>query len=314
MAVPRTEELSNWFATAQRDLPWRQAYAPYHVWLSEVMLQQTQVETALPYYARFLEKFPDIESLAAAPEGDVLALWSGLGYYSRARNLRRAAAQVVADHEGTLPGDYDLLIQLPGIGRYMAGAIMSIAFNEAYPIVDGNVRRILSRFNGWEDPKESALWEAATRIVMDGEPRVVNQAMMELGATVCTPRAPTCEECPWKPDCQAFSMGKQAEIPLPRKRQKTVRVDLYAVVDQNKNGFLMVEEKGLWEFPLLTEPPGEDFAKLGHCKHAVTHHRLEVTVYQGKMPRRKGYKRVRWEDVPVTSLTRKIYELRGREA
>jgi A/G-specific adenine glycosylase len=277
------------------------------------MLQQTQVETALPYYERFLKRFPSIKTLAGASEVDVLRLWSGLGYYNRARNLLAAAGQVISAHGGQLPRDYDLLIQLPGVGRYMAGAIMSIAFNEPYPIVDGNVRRVLSRLHGWTDAKDSTVWDAARDMVDSGEPRAVNQAMMELGATICTSKAPHCDTCPLRLSCEAYRTGRQTEIPAPRKRQKTVRVDLFAVIDRNRNGILMREEKGLWEFPLLTEPPNETFRNLGRCRHSITHHRLEVVVYEGKMPRRNGYRRIKFEDVPITSLTRKIYALAIRD-
>ena len=275
------------------------------------MLQQTQVETALPYYERFLKRFPTIRKLAGASEDDVLGLWSGLGYYSRARNLRKAARQMVSSHGGKLPRDYQSLIQLPGVGRYMAGAIMSIAFNEPFPIVDGNVRRVLSRVNGWTDPKDSVVWEVAGEVAREGTPRIVNQAMMELGATVCTFKTPLCERCPLNRECVAYETGRQAEMPAKRKRPKTVRVDLYAVVDRNRNGFLMRADKGLWEFPLLPQPPGSAYRRLGHCRHFITHHRIEVDVFTGKLADRKGYRRVKFEDVPVTSLTRKIYALAG---
>jgi len=250
------------------------------------MLQQTQVDTVLPYYERFLKRFPTLEALAASSEEDVLHLWSGLGYYNRIRNFRRAARQVADEHDGRVPATYADLIALPGIGRYMAGAILSIAFNKAHAIVDGNVRRVLARRNGWKDPRESELWSAAAAMVRSGEPRVVNQAMMELGATLCSVKAPRCTECPWNDGCVAFETGTQHEIPAARQRQKTVRVDLYAVVDLNRNGFLMKEDRGLWEFPVLSEPPSAAFEKVGSCRHAVTHHRIEIEVYTGKLGRR----------------------------
>src|SRR5262245_43388378 len=151
MRQSEVDRLAAWFAESQRPLPWRETYDPYHVWISEVMLQQTQVETVLPYYHRFLSELPGIRALAAADEDQVLTLWSGLGYYSRARNLMAAAQMVVQDHGGVLPDDYDRLLELPGVGQYMAGAILSIAFNKPYPIVDGNVRRVLCRIYGWTD-------------------------------------------------------------------------------------------------------------------------------------------------------------------
>ncbi len=309
MAPIPVRALSDWFRRNHRPLPWRETYDPYHVWVSEVMLQQTQVDSVRPYYDRFLARFPTVEALAAAREDAVLAAWSGLGYYSRARNLRNAARRVVADHDARVPDDYDRLIALPGIGRYMAGAILSIAYNRPFPVVDGNVRRVVSRVHGWARPEERLLWETAGAIVNGGEPRTVNQAMMELGATVCTPNAPRCGDCPLRRGCAARKAGAQTEIPAPRKRPATVRVDLHAVLDRNRNGFLMQEDRGLWEFPMLTEPPGDGFIHLGHCRHAITHHRVEVDVYRGKLPRRRGYRRVRFDDVPVTSLTRKIHAL-----
>ena len=292
-----------------RQLPWRKSYDPYHVWVSEVMLQQTQVDTALPYYERFLARFPTIEILARSSEAEVLGLWSGLGYYSRARNFRAAAAQVMDEHGGELPDSHAALLQLPGIGRYMAGALMSIAFNEPYPIVDGNVRRVLSRVNGWEEVKDKTLWEAADAVAHSGEPRGVNQAMMELGATVCTPRAPRCSACPWNKICKAYRTGAQEDIPRPRKRPETIRVDLHAVIDSNQRGILMRETDGLWEFPSFPEAPAGSFELIGTTRHAITHHRVHVQVYRGKLGRRPGCKRVQFDALPVTSLTRKIYEI-----
>ncbi len=302
-----TRALAAWFRKNQRPLPWRKTYTPYTVWVSEVMLQQTQVETVIPYYERFVRRFPTLDALATSEESEVLKLWSGLGYYNRARNFRRAAKLVVAQDEGQVPADYDRLLELPGVGRYMAGAIMSIAFDKRYAIVDGNVRRFLCRVHGWPDPKERDLWRAAGEVVRSGRPRVVNQAMMELGATVCTFRAPRCEVCPCNKGCIAHAAGTEEQIPAPRARPDTVRVHLYAIVDDGKRGLLMAERDGLWEFPTLTEPPAGDFEKVGTCRHTITHHRLRVDVYRGKFGRKAGYKRVRFEDVPVSSLTRKIH-------
>jgi len=159
------QPLVSWFEENQRPLPWRASYDPYHVWVSEVMLQQTQVETALPYFERFIREFPSVQHLARAREERVLTLWAGLGYYRRAKNLMAAARLVVERHGGRIPSDYETLIELPGVGQYMAGAILSIAFNKPYPIVDGNVRRVLSRIYGWAEANPKALWDGAARIV-----------------------------------------------------------------------------------------------------------------------------------------------------
>src|SRR5436190_11252587 len=228
-------ELIGWFLENQRALPWRASYDPYHVWISEIMLQQTQVETVIPYFERWIAKFPNIRKLARADEQAVLTLWAGLGYYSRARNLMAAAKSVVDDHGGKIPSDYDALRSLPGIGQYTAGAILSIAFNRPFPVVDGNVRRVLSRIYGWEDDSPKRLWEGAEHLVKQAEPRFINQAIMELGATVCSFKAPRCLVCPVQQSCIAYKTGMQAVIPPVKKRPETVRVVLFAVV-QEKNG------------------------------------------------------------------------------
>src|SRR6185295_13371651 len=163
--------LTAWFEENQRPLPWRSSYDPYHVWISEIMLQQTQVETVVPYFERWVAAMPDVSALASADEHSVLSLWAGLGYYSRARNLMAAAKILARDHNGEVPCDYEALRSLPGIGQYTAGAILSIAFNKAYPVVDGNVRRVLSRIYGWEEDSPKRLWEAAEKLVQRAEPR-----------------------------------------------------------------------------------------------------------------------------------------------
>lgn len=303
------QAIVDWFQTSQRLLPWRKSYDPYHVWVSEVMLQQTQVDTALPYYSRFLKRFPRLQDFAETDESEVLQIWSGLGYYNRARNFQQAAKRIVTECDGAVPRNYDKLLSLPGIGRYMAGAIMSIAFNEPYPIVDGNVRRVLSRLNGWTQDNPKLLWDAASEIVQSAEPRIVNQAMMELGATVCTFRTPSCETCPVRRFCKAYASGNPIAIPTPRKRQKSEQVHFHTVIDQNKNGFLMQNIKGFWEFPAFSTLPKARFTRLGCCRHQITHHKILVDVHEGKLENREDYHRVTFSKVPVTSLTRKILEV-----
>ena len=300
------DALVHWFQDNRRDLPWRAAYDPYHVWVSEVMLQQTQVETALPYYSRFLAALPTVQALAGADEHEVLTLWAGLGYYSRARNLQAAAKVVVQDYGGLIPDDYETLRTLPGIGQYMAGAIMSIAFDKPYPIVDGNVRRVLSRVFGWTGENPKPLWEAADRLVHQAEPRIINQALMELGATVCSFRAPRCLVCPVQVECVAFKQGTQDQIPVVKKRPETVRVLLTAVVQRENGLCLMKKEKGLWVFPMFAELPSGEFKRAGTCRHTITHHRLEVNVYTGTLEQPNGYEWMDFNAVPVSSLMKKI--------
>ncbi len=301
------DTLVAWFQENQRPLPWRVSYDPYHVWISEVMLQQTQVETALPYYERFIRELPTIQSLAQADEQRVLTLWAGLGYYRRAKNLMAAARTVVADHGGKIPSDYDVLIDLPGIGEYMAGAITSIAFNKPYPAVDGNVRRVLSRLNGWTEDDPKTLWETAASLVRSAEPRLVNQALMELGAKVCSFRSPRCLICPVQSSCVAFRLGMQEKIPPVKKRPVTVHVHLFAVVHKRGTRYLMKPVEGMWEFPTFPELPAGSFEKVGQCRHTITHHRLDVSVYQGKI-KQDGYVWKNIHAVPISSLTRKISE------
>src|SRR4051812_9532582 len=200
-----SSSLLDWYDTVHqnRGMPWRQTRDPYAIWLSETMLQQTQVETVKPYYARFLERFPTIEDLAAAPLEQVLALWAGLGYYRRARHLHAAAQHVVEKHGGELPSNVDLLMDLPGVGRYTAGAVGSIAFGLPAPVVDGNVTRVLSRLTAYDKDvgvpaNVEFLWNVAGQVVAGSASRYgdVNQALMELGATVCTPASPKCDSCP----------------------------------------------------------------------------------------------------------------------
>jgi A/G-specific adenine glycosylase len=300
------ELLVRWFQENQRALPWRVSYNPYHVWISEVMLQQTQVETVLPYFQRFIGEFPDARALAVADEQRVLSLWAGLGYYSRARNLITASRVIAAKHGGAIPEDYEALRGLPGVGQYTAGAILSIAFNKPYPVVDGNVRRVLSRLYGWTEDSPRRTWEAADRLVRQAEPRAVNQAVMELGATVCSFKSPRCLVCPLQEACVAFRTGMQHAIPPVKKRPATVRVQLFAIVHADGNRYVMRQSRGLWEFPMFGELPAGALTHIGNCRHTITHHRLEVQVYAGTLDAQDGFTWQDFDAVPVSSLTRKI--------
>ena len=307
-----------WFAAARRTLPWRETYDPYAVWIAEIMLQQTQVDTALPYYRRWMERFPSVAAVADAPLESVLKAWEGLGYYSRARNLHRAAHALVESHGGRIPGGLDALRALPGIGAYSAGAIASIAFNQPVPLVDGNVSRILSRLLALDcdvrQPQGRALvWSAAERLVSGalhsgGQPRDCNEALMELGALVCRPRAPQCLLCPWQADCRARQLGNPEAFPRrPVRKARPVRrgVMLLAQCPAQPSGPAWLVRRrpprgvwgGLWEFPwverqadeesaaalcaaLLAEAgepaAGEPATPLGHISHGLTHFQLEL--------------------------------------
>ena len=246
------------------------------------MLQQTQVETALPYYERFISQFPTVKALAAAEEQQVLTLWAGLGLLQpREESHGRGAPRSSPNIGGRIPSDYDALLALPGIGQYMAGAILSIAFNKPYPVVDGNVRRVLSRVYGWTDENPKALWDAAPSWFNAPSRDLVNQALMELGAKICSFRAPRCLLCPIQSSCIAFKTGMQAEIPKVRKRPETIRLHLFAVVQGRNGRYLMKSSKGLWEFPTFNALPAGYFTLVGECRHIITHHRMDISVYTG---------------------------------
>lgn len=255
--------LMEFFDTAHRELPWRGAEDPYHVWVSEVMLQQTRVETVIPYYRRWLERFPTLESLADAQRDEVLQLWKGLGYYRRARNLHRAADVVRERFGGELPDTVERLTELPGVGDYTAGAVASIAFSAAVPAVDGNVRRVLARLCDLPDPTARELRERA-RVLLDSErPGDFNQALMELGAQVCTPSSPSCGRCPVNGFCLARARGTVDERPPPRRRGPVPEVEAAVAVLVDEVGRTVVRRRpddgllgGMWEFPTV-EPDGD---------------------------------------------------------
>ena len=228
--------LLKWYDEHQRDLPWRNTTDPYPVWISEVMLQQTQVQTVIPYYLKFLEHFPSVAALAKADTDALLRLWAGLGYYSRARNLQKAAQIIVEQFGGRFPQSYTDVLALPGIGRYTAAAIVSIAFGQPYAVLDGNVSRVLARLLSMSgDPKSSAvqnrLWAAAQQLLPRARPGDFNQAVMELGATVCSPRQPRCLLCPWTRQCLARQQGQQELLPEKARRRKSRRSLRAAVGD-----------------------------------------------------------------------------------
>jgi len=257
-----------WFAANARDMPWRRTRDPYAIWVSEVMLQQTQVDTVIPYYHRFLDTFPTIGRLAAADLDRLLKVWEGLGYYTRARNLHKAARAVVENHAGQIPDDLDALLSLPGVGRYTAAAVGSIAFGLAAAVLDGNVIRVLSRLDCIKDdpskPKiRERLWQRADELLDPAHPGDFNQAMMELGATVCLPRNPLCPSCPVAEQCLARHRGLQDKLPI-RKKAAKLPLQVVAVGLIWKGRKLLIDKRkpegllgGLWEFPGGKRLPGE---------------------------------------------------------
>lgn len=364
-SVRRTALLA-WFRRSARALPWRTTRDPWRIWVSEIMLQQTRVDTAMPYYERFVARFPDPRTLAAAPLDDVLALWAGLGYYRRARHLHEAARTVVREHAGRVPREPGAFAALPGVGRYTLGAVLSIAYGQELPALDGNVARVLARWYArpWQVKRSAdarALWALAGSLVPGRGSRTVrtvgaghtvrtgrtvhaggagdagdwNQALMELGATVCTPRAPRCGECPVARHCRAFGAGRPEAYPPVASRRVTERVRR-AVAWLERGGRVLVTRRrgalldGLWEPPGVELSPGEDATRalaallraLGvrarladsgeRVRHAITHRAIEVELWRGsplgRMPVAEG---LRWADprsrgLALTALTRKL--------
>ncbi len=319
--IDLVSRLALWARDNLRDLPWRtEPREPYRTWISEVMLQQTQAATVVPYFTRFVERFPDVQALAAAPLDEVLKAWEGLGYYSRARNLHKAAQIVVTEHGGQLPRTVKELAKLPGVGRYTAGAIASIAYGVDAPVLDGNVKRVLCRlFVIQDDPRlpvtQKRLWELAESLLPPGQAGAFNEALMELGATVCTPRAPDCAHCPLadtgkdggrktRSYCQAYAQGIVGALPVKAKRKPIPHYDVTAAVIRKSGKFLIAQRPhegmlgGLWEFPGGKCQDGESLpdclrreieeelgieievgGKITTVKHAYTHFRITLHAF-----------------------------------
>ncbi len=320
--------LLSWYRARKRDLPWRRTRDPYRILVSEIMLQQTQVRTVIPYYGRWLKAFPTFQTLAKAPINKVLKAWEGLGYYSRARNLHGLAKAVAKHHRGKLPSTFDELKALPGIGRYTAGAVLSIAFAKDYPVVDGNVMRVLARhFAIRRDIATPAaqheLWDLAARLLPHGRAGDYNQAVMELGATVCTPKNPSCPQCPVKRSCLARRQNIQNELPVKKKKGSTPHYNIGAGVVRH-GGKILISQRplngllgGLWEFPGGKNEPGESLKetvrreiqeelgievrvgkKLAAVDHAYSHFKITLhahdCVYRSGKVQALGVRDWRW--------------------
>ena len=318
-------ELLRWYRRERRDLPWRRDPTPYRVWVSEIMLQQTTVAAVTPKYEAFLRRFPTLESLAAASEDEVLERWAGLGYYSRARNLHKAAREIAAKHGGRFPSDRDAVLDLPGVGRYTAGAILSIAFGRREPLVDGNVVRVFSRLFGLrgraKDPAfQASLWPKAESLVPAKAPGDWNQALMELGATVCTPDSPACGACPVAKRCAAFEKGLQDELPLPELRREPVPVRWTCLWIEDGGRVLLWKRgekerllKGLWGLPESTRLEAQPGRVLASAAHSITHHALTVELREGRLaegaalgPESRWVPRAELERYLVSSLWLKL--------
>lgn len=328
-------DLLAWYDEHKRDMPWRDCGDPYKIWLSEIMLQQTRVDQATPYFNRFIERFPTVYDLAEAEQQEVLKVWEGLGYYSRARHLHDAAQLVVEEFNGSVPNTWDKITELKGVGPYTASAILSIAFQKKYAVVDGNVIRVLSRYLGIEDDvratkTKNAIQDAADELIPDDRPGDFNQALMELGATICTPSSPDCESCPIQGNCVARKTMKTEDIPYksPKKKRPHHQIGVGIVMNENEEVLIALRPEdamlgGMWEFPggkqeedeqieqtvvrELKEELGIDIAiKKPFMKldHAYSHFKITMHAYlcelQNGKPKPQSSQEIRW--IPIDEL------------
>jgi A/G-specific adenine glycosylase len=307
-------KLLPWFAANKRSMPWRSNRTPYRVWISELMLQQTRVDQVIPYFKRFMQRFPSLKSLATAPQEDVLKMWEGLGYYSRARNLHKAARLIANEHQGRFPNTAEDILKLPGVGSYTAAAIGSLAFNLDLAVLDGNVIRVLSRLFAYtrdtrSTPAKKELQQLADDLLVKGDAGNFNEAMMELGATVCLPKNPKCGECPLGKTCLGHQSGRPTDYPVKAPKKKVPHIVVGAAVVTNRKGEVLIAQRrdqdmlgGLWEFPGGKQEPGETIqqcivrelkeelginietkAFLVTVKHAYSHFTMEMHTFWAKI-------------------------------
>jgi A/G-specific adenine glycosylase len=339
-----------WFRRHARPLPWRKSKSAYRIWLSEIMLQQTQISTVIPYYLRFLKAFPSVERLAEAPSERVLELWSGMGYYRRARNLHGAAKILTQKYRGRFPADFKLALGLPGVGDYTARAVLSIAYNQPYTLIDGNVTRVMARFlalrgNPGRSAFRRALEQELGRLLSRRRAGNFNQAMMELGETICLPRLPRCPACPLRRWCRAFAAGQPEAYPAPKRRRAAEQWHLATGVLKSGGRYLMVRGldegllDGLWNFPAaLGKTPAESLRRLQEklhrtlpdeislrapshqLRHNITYRSIEVDLYKGELPAQLQGKDSRWmtrteiNRSAVSQLSRKVARYLGDPA
>jgi len=326
------QNLLDWFYENSRDLPWRNTYSPYHVWISEIMLQQTQMDRVIDYFVRWMKQLPDIASITISNEEDILKIWEGMGYYSRAKNIIRTANILMEQYNGELPSDYTHLLKLPGIGKYTAGAIMSIAYNKEYAIVDANIERVFARLFNLDKPVKSKIthafiWQKASEFIPKGKAREFNQALMEFGALVCIPRNPRCKICPVRDYCRSLLEKTVDKRPVANKPSQTVFIEMATGILTHKGRILIQKRKpkgvwaNLWEFPGGRLEPGEtpeialvrEYAeetelkigkleKITTVKHSYTIYRVKLHCYfcsliDGKIePVLHGAQEYRWVD------------------
>jgi len=305
---PFRRKLLAWYDAHRRELPWRESTDPYRVWVSEIMLQQTRVAAVLEHYARFMKRFPTAKALAAAREQSVLALWSGLGYYHRARRMHQAAKLIVRERGGQFPSRFEDWLELPGIGRYTAAAIASIAFGEPVAVVDGNVERVLARIEG-SAVKNGSAWQRAQVLLDPKRPGDFNQAMMELGATICTPRSPQCLLCPVSTFCATRGEQPSAQQ-APRKRKQ-----LRYALDERQGAVLLVQRApderlmaGMWELPQLAEDP-VDAELMARLRHSITDTDYDVLIFRTPelhIANSRRFTAKQWRSAALTGLARKI--------
>ena len=310
--------LKEWYRGSKRELPWRATRDPYRIWVSEIMLQQTRVAVVIPYYRRFLERYPDLPALARASEAELLACWSGLGYYGRARNLQKAARQMLK--AGGFPSECETIRALPGVGDYTAAAIASMAFGLPQAALDGNVTRVLARLTNDAGDVSAASTRQRLRQVAEGlldrkDPGGFNQALMELGATLCLPRDPQCLLCPVRAHCQARRQGTERALPVKPRKKPPVRIWKTVLIVERGGKLLLRPRDGFWELPeadqlLVTSEP----EALGSFRHSITHHQYVFTVAAARFGRApRGFRwipRDQLETVPLSTVARKALGLR----